>query len=122
MEGGNVKIKICPYSGEEFFPKRQNQKFAQPNYRIAFHNEKYNKIRKDRLSVDKQLHKNYSILLLEMLEETKKVFHKQYLLGKGFSFGVLTHYQKIDKVNRQALYDFLIISEEDKITIINYKK
>jgi hypothetical protein len=108
----------CKYSGEEFTPVRSDQKFASANNRIKFHNERYKKIRKAMSEVDGKLRKNYSILIKLMDGEKTKTFHKYFLLGKGYSFDVLTHYDDYEGKSTQALYEFLILVNKDTLTFI----
>jgi len=110
----------CQYSGEEFIPMRSNQKFANSYNRIKYHNEKLKEIREARSSVDNKLHKNYCILLALMKGKAQESFHKQFLIGKGYSFNVMTHYELYEKIKRHAVYDFLIIEDGYSICIIKY--
>jgi hypothetical protein len=49
----------------------------------------------------------------------KSIFHKQFLLGKGFTFGVFTHYTEWEGTGRPSLYGFIILSlKDDKIEVI----
>lgn len=121
MKDFKNKIRTCPHSGEEFYPKRHNQRFAHPSYRIAFHNNMNNEIRRARYFVDNKLHKNYSILLEIMKEKEQESFHKEFLIGKGFSFDVKTHYKLYEGIKRHALYNFIIIEDGNNIIIIRYK-
>ena len=107
-------------TGEEFVPSRCTQKFARPENRIKYHNMKANELRKRKEFVDKHLHRNFNILEVVMKDEYQKDFHKQFLIGKGLEFGVLTHYQPYDGKKFPAIYHFLIIKlDDDQIRIIN---
>jgi len=121
MENFRNTLRICPYSGEEFYPKRNNQKFAQLKYRIAYHNEINNKERRARAFIEKKLHRNFKILLELMKEKTKGSFSKEFLKGKGFSFDVLTNYEMYEGINRHAIYNFIISpskNNKDYVTVI----
>jgi len=122
MENFRNEKRTCPYSGEEFYPKRHNQRFACAKYRVAFHNDANNKIRRGRAFIDNKLHKNYQILLELMDDKERGVFHKQFLLGSGYSFNVMTHFEYYESHNRQAVYDFIIIPDTINVTIIKTKK
>ena len=109
-------------TGEEFVPTRCTQKFASPANRIKYHNIKDNELRKRKEFVNKHLHRNFNILEEIMEGEEQKDFHKQYLIGRGLEFGVLTHYQTYNKRQLPAIYHFLILKlEGDQIRIINSK-
>lgn len=101
-------------------PTRSNQKFANAKNRIRFHNEKRKENMQARALIDTKLHKNYNILLELMAEENNRDFNIEFLKGKGYSFGVLTHYQKFQNQNYPALYNFLMIRKEGVLNIIRY--
>lgn len=108
-----------PLTTEFFFKKRNNQRFATSENRVTYHNRRANELRKNMNNVNRPLFVNNRILLEIMVGKRKAIFHKQYLLGKGFTFGVFTHYTDWEGISRPSLYDFLILSlKEDKIQII----
>jgi hypothetical protein len=54
-----------------------------------------------------------------MVGENEKIFFKQYLLGKGFSFNVHNNVKKHDGKNHYAVYDYVIITlTNEQIKII----
>ncbi len=105
----------CLYTGEDFTPRRTNQKFANAKNRMDYHNDRIKKLKKAMASIDAKQQKNYFILLKLMDGRKEASFHKQFLLGKGYSFEVLTHYVVLNGLNRQAIYDFLIYEKDDKV-------
>ncbi len=105
----------CLYSGEEFIPRRTNQKFASTKNRMDYHNSRYRAFRKQKAKYDEKLHKNFCVLN-ELLSDTDvAVYHKQFLKGKGFSFNVLTHFERVNGRDLPALYSFLIEPKGDEI-------
>ncbi len=90
---------LCKYNGEEFTPVRSNQKFASTRNRIKYHNDKLKKVRDARHHLDEKLHKNYAVLLKLMEGKIEDSFHKEFLIGKDYSFNVLTHYQPYEGKN-----------------------
>jgi hypothetical protein len=118
-----IKMRQDPYDNSTFNPSRSNQKFSSPRNRNAYHNQKATAIRQKIAFVNKPLHKNLKILmeLLHPLNKTKQVIvHKQYLLGKGFAFGVQTHVENYEGKNQRALYNYIIIPiENDQFKIIS---
>ena len=108
--------RIDLLTGEDFYPSRITQKFARPENRIKFHNQKANKLRHSVMFVNSPLHKNLRILNEIMVGKTKGTFHKQYLLGKGYSFDVLTHYENFEGKRTACIYHFTIqVGENDKL-------
>ena len=103
-------------TGESFVPRRITQKFARTENRIKFHNQKANKLRHSVMFVNTPLQKNLRILNEIMLGKNKGVFHKQYLLGKGYSFDVLTHYENFEEKRTACIYHFTIqVGENDQL-------
>jgi hypothetical protein len=103
-------------TGESFIPRRITQKFARAENRIKFHNQKANKLRHSVMFVNTPLQKNLRILNEIMLGKSKGVFHKQYLLGKGYSFDVLTHYENFEEKRTACIYHFTIqVGENDQL-------
>ncbi len=112
-----------PLTTEVFYKKRNNQKFATAYNRVAYHNRRANKLRQEMNSVNRPLFVNNKILLEIMSGRQKATFHKQFLLGKGFQFGVFTHYTDWEGTSRPSLYNFIILNySEDKIQIIKKHK
>ena len=110
-----MKKSQCLYSGEEFIPRRANQKFATTKNRMDYHNSRYSAIRKLKAKYDEKLHKNFCVLNELMSEVDSGTFHKEFLKGKGFSFNVLTHFTEFNGRELPALYDFVIEPQRENI-------
>lgn len=95
-------------TGENFYG-RINQNFKSSGNRIKFYNERANKIRHSKRSFDRLLHKNYLIILELMGKNTSCVYHKEYLLGKGYSFNVYTNLVTYENKQQFAIYNYVII-------------
>jgi len=111
----------CLHSGEEFSPKRSNQKFASAQNRINYHNSKMCSVRKSRSFVDSKLHKNYRILSELMEGKINLSLHKQFMLGKGYSFDVLTHFEDEEGKNFKAVYEYLVFVQGEVVHLKKYK-
>ena len=112
-------------TGESFEPKRKNQNFANRQNRIKYHNRKATKLRHSVAHINQPLHRNLRILNGLMEEQTTKKFHRQFLLGKGMNFNVLTHYDKVNEKNVACIYHYAISFTKDEyvlITNMNKKK
>jgi hypothetical protein len=106
-------------TGEKFIPARANQNFASAANRIKYYNQKANETRHKAAFVNKPLHANFLILNNIMGTLKEKVFHKQFLLGKGFSFGVNTHCEVLGSEKHFAIYHYIMIPlQGDQIKII----
>ena len=107
-------------TGESFLPKRINQKFTNAKNRITYHNKKANELRQSVSYINKPLHINVRILNEIMKAKKEATFHKQFLLGKGFSVNVHTHFEEYDGKNQFAIYQYIIMSMgNEQIKIIN---
>lgn len=112
-------IKNDRLTGEKFEALRINQKFAKPENRIKYNNQKATKLRHDTSFINKQLHVSLKILNDLPYIKNETIVHKQYLLGKGFSFLVHTHYENYEGISYCAIYDYIIIPlENERIKII----
>lgn len=112
-------VKTDLLTGEKFEALRINQKFAKPSNRIKYYNQKANQLRHSVAYVNKPLHTNVRILKELMVEKKEEIFHKQFLIGKGFSFGVHTHYAEHNKKVHAAIYHYIIIAvENEQIKIV----
>ena len=112
-------------TGEPFIAKRINHKFARAENRKKWWNKVATKLRHSVQNINKPLHKNLKILNEVMENITKKKLHRQWLLGKGFNFGVMTHYIEFGEEQRKCIYDYSIsnhIEDSDYIIITRIKK
>jgi hypothetical protein len=106
-------------TNEEFVPTRINQKFASSLNRIRFHNQKANAVRHSSAFINKPLMNNLRILNELLNDKAEKVFHKEYLKGKGFNFGVCTHLKEIENKKWFCYYHYILINvTNDTVKII----
>ncbi len=106
------------YSGEEFYPKRNNQVFASKSNRISYHNNLNNKLRNDLKLINNQLLLNYKICKNLLKDDSRIVVHKEFLKGKGFDFSYFTNLTQSKKGNSHAYSVFEISFEKKMKTII----
>jgi hypothetical protein len=106
-------------TNEEFIPKRINQKFAKPENRIKYYNKKANDLRNYLNYINKPLFQNFKVLSSLMANDTEAEFHKQFLIGKGVDFKIITHYSIYNNLKLPTIYNFKIQSlENERIKII----
>lgn len=111
---------IDPLTGEEFEPKRDNQRFASEKNRIQFNNNKAKKMRDAMRYVNGPLQQNLRVLNELLASMKEAVVHIEFLKGKGFHFGVCTHIQKVGESNLKMVYQYGLQKEgPDTIKIIN---
>lgn len=115
----NIELRTCPLSNEEFLPTRNNQVFSSKENRIIFHNQQNNQIRKRLSFINKQLLLNLRILINVLDGKNETILHKQFLLGKGFSFSVFTHFIISESSNNYCYCIYEVAYE--RIDEDNYK-
>ena len=107
---------------EEFVPSRITQKFAKPENRIKYYNNKANEYRHSVAYINKPLQSNIRLLIELMNDKTEAVFHKEFMLGKGYDFNFHTHVEKYDNKKQFAVHNYLIWNIEDnQVKIVKYK-
>jgi len=99
-------------TGDNFKPKRTNQKFKCAENRIKFNNRKAKDRREKMNFINKPLKDSFLILNELMKNKKEEVFHKEFLKGKGISFKIFTHYQLIDGKSYPSIYDYTLINLE----------
>lgn len=116
-----MKKRIDPYSGETFYPKRSNQRFATRENQIAYNNAKAKKERDLHTKYDNLIKKNWNILRVILGNKEKVVQTQDYLLGKGYSFRFFNNMRTQEDVSFYGVYDYGIRSLGDgQFEIINF--
>jgi hypothetical protein len=108
------KTKIDPYTGLTFEAKRRNQVFATRQNRIDYHNEQAAQLRDEKAPLNKPLHENLKILKSLMEGKKEARFHKEFMLGGGFSFMHNTHSVEYKGKVVFAIYGYLWYREVDE--------
>jgi hypothetical protein len=98
-----------PQTGELFFPKSANQKFARPENRIKFNNDAANELRRERENINKPIHIAHVKLrkLMDGINEAE--FSFDYMEGAEIDFNLFNHYVLYNGINRRAIFEFIII-------------
>jgi hypothetical protein len=73
-------------------------------------------------AINKPLNKNFQILSEIMADSKIKRFHKEFLKSNGFNLGVHTHYETYEGILYNAIYDYIIVPEDNKEYIKFIKK
>lgn len=115
----NTEIRKCLFSGEEFIPKRKNQKFANTKNKIAYNNDKAARIRAERAPMNNLLKRNYEILLLLLNGLKQKTVKLSTIDEISFELNVYHMHKVINDVNYFFIYDlsFCLIKEYQSIKI-----
>jgi hypothetical protein len=114
--------KNDPLSGEQFIPKRVNQRFASASNRKKFNNQQANQLRKKRAIIYGPLNKNHLLLMKLMKDIDESVFTYDYLEGYGIQFNCFSHTKVIDKIRYNCIFEFIIMIDgiNNKVTIKRY--
>jgi hypothetical protein len=111
-----------PLTNENFIAKRINQRFAKAANRIKFYNIKAKEFRHSTSYINKPLNSNIKILQELMVNKDEAIYHKQYLLGRGYSIGIHSHVENYQGKNQFAIHNFILMPlENEQIKIIRYK-
>ncbi len=114
-------LRICPYSGEKFHPKRRNQIFSSTKNRQNYHNEKAAKLRGIKAPIYKAIDRNL-LILTQLVGDEAMMTIKSDLLGElGFNHNVFTHIEKYEGKNSRGIFHFIIPPSPNSefITVIN---
>lgn len=111
-----------PQTGELFFPKRANQKFARPENRIKFNNDAANELRKEREHINKPIHIAHVKLRKLMDGRNEAEFPNDFLRGYGLNFNVFNHYVFLNGIQHPAIFEFVFIIDKvnKKVKIIRH--
>ena len=98
-----------PLTGELFFPKRANQKFARPENRIKFNNDATNELRRERENINKPINIAHVKLRKLMVGRNEAEFSFDYMYGAEIDFNLFNHYVLYNEIKRRAIFEFIII-------------
>ena len=117
--------KIDPLTLKEFIPKRENQRFENPQNRIIFNNRQASKQRKEWATIEKPCKASYKVLKSLFDPEGKNIYNMYFLEGKGLDFSAHNH-QVEDPVYGKlfAYYEFAIrrVAQTDDFQILKYDR
>ncbi len=108
---------IDPLTGEEFVPKRSNQRFSCSENRIKYHNNIANKNRKENAFVDKALKQNRMILDKYMKGKSKCSFHEEFLKGAEYDIETFNGMCYTKQGTGYLLYNYILIFEKPYVNV-----
>lgn len=115
-------MKKDPLTGEEFEPRRSNQRFARPENRIKYYNNKAKARRQKNAYIDKILKHNQEVLDELMEGKDEATFHEQFLKGAKFNPNVCTGITRIGSDMVSVLYNYLINYKNPEIHVLRNDK
>ncbi|RYM34819.1 hypothetical protein ERX46_05440 [Brumimicrobium glaciale] len=112
-----------PYTGEIFYAKRSNQRFANRENQVAYNNAKAKELRDQMAEVDIQIKRNWQILS-DVLENADKLIQsKDYLLGCGYNFNFFNNIRESEGNQYFGVYDYgLRLIEIGKYELIKFNR
>jgi hypothetical protein len=114
-------IQKDPLTGEEFIPKRVNQRFASASNRKKFNNQQANALRKKRATINGPLNKTHLLLIKLMKDKNEATYSKEFLKGYGVDLNLFNHVVKIDEIRYHAIFEFVILFlDNDTVKIIRH--
>ncbi len=102
-------VQKDPLTGEEFIPKRVNQRFASASNRKKFNNQQANELRKKRAIIYGPLNKTHLLLIKLMKGKNEATYSKEFLKGYGIDLNLFNHIVSIDKIGHHAIFEFVLI-------------
>lgn len=103
------ELRKCPYSGELFKPKRNNQKYASKQNRLAFHNKRYRQNRMPQEYINRKLYINHSIISEIIGDNNEIEVNNDYIKALGYNFIYVTHLYSHNNQTYMGLYNFYFI-------------
>ncbi len=99
-----------PFTGETFYKRRNNQKFASRENQIRYNNRIAAEKQKAKALVERYLDKNRTILKSILGDEKVVTKSKDFMLGAGFHSGCHTH--SIERGNElwKCVYDYAFLN------------
>ena len=105
-------------TNEPFEPTRSTMNFINSSNRIKYYNLKAKQEREAIAYIQKPLIRNKRILDSLMKNKEVLLIHPEYLKGCQFDFNVLSSLVKYNGENKTAIFEYIILRENDKIKIV----
>jgi hypothetical protein len=114
--------KKDPLTGEDFMPKRVNQRFASASNRKKFNNQQANQLRKKRAIIYGPINETHLLLIRLMEGKKESVYSYDFLEGYGIQFKLFTHFITIEGIRHNCVFEFILIIDNTNksVKIIRY--
>lgn len=106
MKKSSATPKKDPFTGEEFTPRRSNQKFAVIENKTAYNNAKARLKAKEKKPYLEIIGRNEKILSWILGTEKERTVSKEFLLGAGFRFEYFTGTIFYNRWHYNRVYNF----------------
>ena len=97
--------KTCPVTGLTFTARRSNQKFSSAKARNDYYNGVAKELRHMKAGLDKSLEKSRRVIIQALGSEKEVIKSRDFLLGAGLNFNLMTNTKKMDDKVIVAIYD-----------------
>jgi hypothetical protein len=116
-----MTLKQCKYTGNWFFPKRNNQRFENNKARSNFHNKKYRKMYAEVNEINRLLFVNYKLLLRLIGFRDFMEVEKKILSRLRYDFSLVTGIEEEDGIKSFLLYNYKLTFITNEIILIEKK-
>ena len=116
-----MALKQCKYTGNWFFPKRNNQRFENNKARSNFHNKKYRKMYAEVNEINRLLFVNYKLLLRLIGFRDFMEVEKKILSRLRYDFSLVTGIEEEDGIKSFLVYNYKLTFITNEIILIEKK-
>ncbi len=116
-----MALKQCKYTGNWFFPKRNNQRFENNKARSNFHNKKYRKMYAEVNEINRLLFVNYKLLLRLVGFRDFMEVEKKILSRLRYDFSLVTGIEEEDGIKSFLVYNYKLTFITNEIILIEKK-
>ena len=102
-----------PFTKEQFYPKRLNQKFASRANQIKFNNRKAQKKRIAHHKAQRALNRNWEICKRLLGDKNEVIKSKDWLEALEYNFHYCTHFEDCEGDVYPATHEFILITLPD---------
>jgi len=104
-----------PFTGEYFYPKRYNQKFASRKNQVGYNNQKALKKRHRKRKIDAPLDRNRNVLKNVLGKQKSVIKSRDWLMALGYDFGIYTHSIRVNGQVVACVYEFQLSKISDNM-------
>lgn len=113
--------KQCKYSGNWFFPTRNNQRFENNKARSNYHNKKYRKMYAEVNKISRSMFFNYKVLYKLIGYRNYMEVEKKILSKLRYDFSLVTGIEEEDGIKSFLLYNYKLTFISNEIILIEKK-
>jgi hypothetical protein len=116
-----MTLKQCKYSGNWFYPNRNNQRFENNKARSNYHNKKYRKLYAEVNKINRLLLLNYKILFKLIGFRDYMEIEKKILSKLRYDFSLVTGIEEEDGIKSFLVFNYKLTFITNEIILIEKK-